>query len=306
MAQRSALGIIPCPLCSVEDIVSNSTSLQVHAFHQAAKLNGRWGYSPFRRRPIGPFHPVGKIALLCVTRSGIIRLLYQSPDHRWAEISAELKTTGHSDRILTHAALVATQGILLTPLPLVRTLLANLRNEGGILIATHSACQKIGLYRVHITWNPAQWDPNQPKQASATHPFPTPSFRIFHSKIEHPSSVFTPNRNQNDNSKEFSPPPSSLYSLTRLDIVPGQSDSTGGSASGPWILAVYSNTVHATGHDPQHQASPSSVIVRWQMETASLTLHPKFDEVISKKNNVQAKVDIQFPISLKPSRFSAI
>jgi mediator of RNA polymerase II transcription subunit 16 len=102
--------------------VSTDTSLQVHAFHQAARLNGRWGYSPFRRRPIGPFHPAGKIGLLCVTRSGVVRLLYQNPDHRWAEISTELKTIGHSDRLLTHAALLATPG---TPfaalLPVVRT-----------------------------------------------------------------------------------------------------------------------------------------------------------------------------------------
>jgi mediator of RNA polymerase II transcription subunit 16 len=157
-------------------------------------------------------------------------------------------------------------------------------------VATHSACQKINLYRVHIAWNPAQWDQNQPKQASPTHPFPTPSFHIFHSKIENSSSIFTPSGGPSDESKEFSPGQSSLYSLTHLDIVPGQSDSTGGSSSGPWILAVYSNPVHATGHDPQQQAFASSVIVRWQVENAPLTLHPKFDEVISKKNNVQAKV----------------
>lgn len=84
---------------------------QVHAFHQAAKLNGRWAYSPFRRRPIGPFHPANKAALVCVTRSGHIKLLYQNPDSRWAEISAELKSTGYSDRLLTHAAMMATQGM---------------------------------------------------------------------------------------------------------------------------------------------------------------------------------------------------
>ena len=84
--------------------------VQVHAFYQAAKVNNRWAYSPFRRRPIGPFHPANKAAVICVTRSGMIKLLYQNPDSRWTEISAELKNTGYSDRLLTHAALVATQG----------------------------------------------------------------------------------------------------------------------------------------------------------------------------------------------------
>lgn len=92
-------------------ILTDGTDLvQVHAFYQAAKVNGRWAYSPFRRRPIGPFHPANKAALLCVTRSGLLRLLYQNPDSKWAEISAELKNTGYSDRLLTHAAVVATQG----------------------------------------------------------------------------------------------------------------------------------------------------------------------------------------------------
>ena len=84
--------------------------VQVHAFYQAAKVNNRWAYSPFRRRPTGPFHPANKAAVICVTRSGMIKLLYQNPDSRWTEVSAELKNTGYSDRLLTHAALVATQG----------------------------------------------------------------------------------------------------------------------------------------------------------------------------------------------------
>lgn len=50
--------------------------------------------------------------MLGVTRSGLLRLLYQNPDHRWADASAELKHTGHSDRLLTHAALVTTPGTL--------------------------------------------------------------------------------------------------------------------------------------------------------------------------------------------------
>lgn len=36
--------------------------------------------------------------------------MYQNPDSKWAELPAELKNTGYSDRLLTHAAMVATQG----------------------------------------------------------------------------------------------------------------------------------------------------------------------------------------------------
>ncbi|KAN0067719.1 Mediator complex, subunit Med16 [Elaphomyces granulatus] len=244
----------------------------IHAFRQAAKHNGRWAYTAFRHRPIGPFHPAGKSAVLGVTRSGLLRLLYQNPDHRWADASAELKHAGHSDRLLTHAALVAT--------------------PGGILIATYSACQKIALYRVYISWNPANWDQNPQKQLPTNHPFPTPTFRLVPNKIETPSSIFPTHRNLAENLDDFPPAPSSPYCLTRLDIIPEQPDSTGGFSAGPWILAVYSVPVHPAG-DSSQSHHPSSVIVRWQLETSPQVLHPKFDDVASKRHNIQPKPKIE-------------
>jgi mediator of RNA polymerase II transcription subunit 16 len=236
--------------------------MKVHAFNGAAKVQGRWAYSPFRRRPIGPFHPAGKPALLCVTRSGIIRLLYQNPDSKWAEISAELKNTSYSDRLLTHAALVATQN--------------------GVLIAAHSACQKIYFYRVQINWNPPQWDPSQLKQA--TNQVPVPSFRFMHSKVEAPCIIPSARENTDD----LAASTNSLYCLTRLDIVLAAHDNSAG-VTNPWIIAVFSAPVHATP-DHSQQQSPCSLIVRWQLESAPQVLHPKFDEVTSKKNNAQVKV----------------
>lgn len=44
-----------------------------------------------------------------MTRAGQIKLIYQNPDSKWAELPAELKNTGYSDRLLTHAAMAATQ-----------------------------------------------------------------------------------------------------------------------------------------------------------------------------------------------------
>ncbi|KAF9889204.1 mediator complex subunit [Aspergillus nanangensis] len=237
----------------------------VHAFNQAAKVQGRWAYSPFRRRPIPPFHPAGKAGLICITRSGIIRFLYQNPDGRWAEISAELKNTSYSDRLLTHAALVAT--------------------PGGILVVTHSACQKICFYRVQINWTPAQWDPSQLKQAPAQ--FPTPSFRFMHSKVEVPCSI-PMNRGASENSEGIAPSTNTLYSLTRLDIVLAAHDNSAGMASNPWIVGIFSIPSHATADHPQQQGPPS-VIVRWQLESAPQLIHQKFDEVSSKKSNTQVK-----------------
>ncbi|KAK4862286.1 hypothetical protein LT330_003424 [Penicillium expansum] len=236
----------------------------VHAFHQAAKVNGRWAYSPFRRRPVGPFHPANKGALICVTRVGQIKLIYQNPDSKWAELPAELKNTGYSDRLLTHASMTATQA--------------------GILLSTYSACQKMCLYRVHIGWNPSQWEPAQGKPPGQ---FPIPTFRLIHCKVDMPSNILNINRGP-DHSDQSLPFLNSVYSLTRLEIMPGQFDSPAGSTPNPWILAVLSKPLHAI-HDYPDQQGPPSVIVRWHLESATQTLHPKFDEVTSKKSNAQAK-----------------
>ncbi|KAI9928807.1 hypothetical protein ASPWEDRAFT_127770 [Aspergillus wentii DTO 134E9] len=242
-----------------------NTQRFVHAFNQATKVNGRWGYSPVGRRPIGPFHPSNKAVLLCVTRSGQIRLIYQNPDGKWAEINTELKNTGYSDRLLTHAALVA--------------------SPAGVFIATHSSCQKICLYRLQVTWNPPNWDPKIP--ASAQSP-PVPSMRFAHCKVETPGNILSTAHSSGENSDQTSSSTNSVYSLTRLEIICAPAVDSQSGSTPPWILAVFSNSLHATNGHPEQQG-PASVIVRWQLESGSQTLHPKFDEVPSKKNNAQVK-----------------
>ncbi|KAJ5714011.1 Mediator complex subunit Med16 [Penicillium malachiteum] len=240
----------------------NIPNRSLQSFHQAAKVNGRWAYSPFRRRPIGPFHPANKNALICVTRAGQIRLLYQNPDSKWTELPAELKNTGYSDRLLSHASIVATQN--------------------GIIVTTYSVCQKVSLYRVNITWNPDKWDNQNPKP-----PFPIPTFRFQHFKIDMPSSSLSVNRGVEEHVQQM-PFPNPIYSLTHLEIMPGQIDSPAGSTASPWILAVFSKPLHATPEYPDQQG-PASVIVRWQLESAPQIFHPKFDEVTAKKSNTQVK-----------------
>lgn len=118
--------------------------------------------------------------------------------------------------------------------------------------------------------------------------FPTPSFHFIHCKVEIPSHILRTIPQSGENSQNSLPPVSPFYSLTRLEIVPGPVDNPSGSTASPWMIAVFSNSLHPTNSSGQQ--TPSSVIVRWQLEVASQTLHPKFDEVPSKKNNPQAKV----------------
>lgn len=160
----------------------------------------------------------------------------------------------------------------------------------GILVATHSLLEKISLYRIDITWTPAHWDQTQPKQASGTLGFPVPAFNITHSKTENPGRIFKTNNHETGNIGDPAPYQNSLYQITSLDIISGQPDHAGGSFSGPWILAIYSSPIQNTPHDVRHQAPPSSIMVRWQLESTTLNLHPVFEELVQKKASAQNKV----------------
>lgn len=139
-------------------------------------------------------------------------------------------------------------------------------------------------------WNPSNWDQTQQRQASGVMPFPVPSIRISHCKTELPGRVFSFNKDQSDDLQNLAPNQSFLYQLTNLDLVSGQFDNTGATTSPPWILAVYSSPFNSAGHDPQQQEPPASVLVRWQLETSTLNLHPVFEESLSKKTNGQQRV----------------
>ncbi|OJD18828.1 hypothetical protein AJ78_01160 [Emergomyces pasteurianus Ep9510] len=242
-------------------------------FHKATRTNDRWNYPAYRRRPLGPLHPVNKPGLVLVTKSGHIKLIYQNPDMRWAEISTELKTVGYLDGLLTHAAMAPAEG-------------------SGISIATHSACGKICFYRVQVKWDPQEWDQTAKPSGTANNAFPTPGFQVLHTKTEIMSTVFHPSAHDVDNIAGFSPANGAIYNLTHLEIITAPQVLPGTqAASGPCILAVASMPAH-NQVDPPPPSRPSSVLARWQLDTMAQALHPSFDDVVSKKtaSNLKSKI----------------
>lgn len=158
------------------------------------------------------------------------------------------------------------------------------------MIATYSESRKICLYRVHIKWDPPQWDPSQMKHPnSGGNSFPTPSLHFVHSKVETPSSILPTQRDpMNGDMNDMGRQNDSIFCLTHLEIITCPTDKPGSSSVVPLIVGVFSVPVHALdGHNPQ---GSSSVIVRWQLETAAQDLHSSFDDVVSKKPKIQLKV----------------
>lgn len=140
-----------------------------------------------------------------------------------------------------------------------------------------------------VTWTPPQWDPAQVKQGTSPS-LPTPGLHVFHRKVEMPCEISTTDRDMGENPDDSSPYSNPIYNLTHLEIIPGPSENTANISAVSWVVAVFSSPIHATPDYPVQQG-PSSVIVRWQLDTVAQTLHSKFDEVPSKKNNdTQTKV----------------
>ncbi len=63
---------------------------------------------------MGPYHPAGpsppKAALVSVTRSGVLRLLFQQPENKWGETHTDLEAVTTSNDLLTHASFCSDRG----------------------------------------------------------------------------------------------------------------------------------------------------------------------------------------------------
>ncbi|KAL9587304.1 MAG: hypothetical protein Q9212_000351 [Teloschistes hypoglaucus] len=106
----------------------------------AAKLqDGQWSFSGYRPKLTGPHNPhvqqptKNKAAFVTVTRTAVLRMLYQGPDGtRWLEFRGELETVSIPSDLLTHVAICADK-------------------DSSLLIATYGS-KSIRTYRVEVDW----------------------------------------------------------------------------------------------------------------------------------------------------------
>ncbi|KAK2742596.1 mediator complex subunit [Myotisia sp. PD_48] len=236
-----------------------SMNRQIPTFSKAVKTSGRWTYVRYLRRPTGPFHPLNKSALICVTRSGNLRLLYQTHDGRWGEITQELRKTRYTEEVLTHAAL--------SPV------------EGGIIALTYSTFNEMRFYRLQIKWEGAQTDQSQRIAVGI------PSIYIHPMQIMTPITVpLQPVHSVGDS--EDSGIVNLPYSLTHLMILPGVLDPSE-QPSPPSALAIFSLPLNNA--DDRLQTEHLSIIVRWEFCSVTPKLHPSFENITSKNKPNQIK-----------------
>ncbi|EEP78562.1 predicted protein [Uncinocarpus reesii 1704] len=145
---------------------------------------------------------------------------------------------------------------------------------GAILIVTYSMQGKLCVYRVQVKWETAPVDPGQQKQPGFSPPH-APVIQIIHVKTETPKTVFTKPIDHNVNFTSMIKP---ISNLTHLEIINVSSDSSSGGSNEPYILAVFSAPI-PTLETQQQPNSASSILVRWDLRSASQSLHDSFDEV---------------------------
>ncbi|KAI1928152.1 Mediator of RNA polymerase II transcription subunit 16 [Ophidiomyces ophidiicola] len=236
-----------------------------HAFQKATKRDNQWVYSRFARKPSGPYHPLNKPALVCVTRSGHARLLYQNQDSKWDERNVELQSVTSSEDILTHAALMPSPG-------------------GTLVIVTYSAQANLSLYKIQIKWDSVPADLTEQRSLGST-AFQVPYIQAIHIKTEAFKLVATDNDAQ---WLEFGYSAiNSIFSLTHLEIVSSPLDDSGEAHTETHILAVFSKSLHSFGVRQPSSGGPLSIFTSHSLEPESQSLHSCFDNTLAESRHNQ-------------------
>ena len=77
-------------------------------FHKPMyKTANGWFFKQIPQRYLGSRSPNQKPALICVTRSGTFRVLFQGQDSRWQEFKSETEIVASPSELITHAAMCA-------------------------------------------------------------------------------------------------------------------------------------------------------------------------------------------------------
>jgi mediator of RNA polymerase II transcription subunit 16 len=77
-------------------------------FWSAKQTGDDWKFQMSHHLSPGPYNPFeGKSALVCLTRSGVLRLLYQQKDGKWLETNTDIEVEGPAIAVessFTHAS----------------------------------------------------------------------------------------------------------------------------------------------------------------------------------------------------------
>ncbi|KAI9840522.1 MAG: mediator complex subunit [Thelocarpon superellum] len=232
---------------------------QFPVYRPAVKADDGYQYLGSSHKTMGPFHPYsvqGRSALICLTRGGAVRLLYQQVDQRWLDVKAELETLGGSIDVISHASFAT-------------------EKENSLLLLVRTVAAQHHLFRVEINWNL----PAAPKPPTQPAPLPVPKvivspIKTLDSSLEDASLV-------SKVSEDVGVPPR----LSHLELIPVTPHAKNSEQTFPTIIAVFSHLPDPDAHD---ESAAFSTILRWELRELAQKLHGSFDQLTSKKNSASA------------------
>ncbi|KAK4128203.1 hypothetical protein N657DRAFT_638626 [Parathielavia appendiculata] len=218
-------------------IINQSEHRYEHQFHQA----------------FGPWHPnPAKSALLCVTTSGSLKLLFTANSQRPEETAIELESVTSSDELITHASLCS--------------------DKNTLLIALATASKQLRIVRVQIQWGVPQVDKQVPPGSVPLRPSLKESHVAVTSWFQHgpgESALDVP-----------------MAQLSHIEMLPSVPAMQAQPMSHALVLTVRSY-IPQDG-SPYHQ-NGQSIIDRWEVvNDQPQALHPAFEQLGSKNGAASA------------------
>jgi mediator of RNA polymerase II transcription subunit 16 len=263
---------------------------------------------------LGPHNPVeAKSALICLSKSGTLRLLYQQRDGRWLETTTEVGDSGAAvESSFTHASFAPDVGeFALRAYPGLEHSSDN-HKESSLLLIAYQVSGSLRLFRIKVNWNlPVDQKDGQLGQ-QATSP---PSLDVSALLEENnccPTSIFAVDQ---DNPSNPALDNQNSYQLTYLELLPNApeygKDIAQGQASIMAIFTILPPRVMLDSSDPSgvmlntstsHQyQQATSIISRWQLRKGVQDKLPScFEQLSVKKMSTTAITPRVCPIHSAP------
>ena len=141
------------------------------------------------------------------------------------------------------------------------------------------------VYRVNIDFQ----QPLDRQKIPPTHVGPMPVLHVQHLKLMNECSPLIEHGDADDyNSNGL------LYSqarLSHLELVPAGPDARRRDTMYPVVLAIFS-MIPDHYQNTQIQEEPLSIISRWELRNAEISLHKSFEQLSSQKSNAVSNADL--------------
>lgn len=217
------------------------------------KEGASYRYDMSQASILGPCHPSpSKSAFVCLTASGLLRVIWPQNTGKWNESHTELESIVSSDDLITHAAICPDK-------------------NNTLLICYATTNKQLRTVRALIEWNQPKAEKILPAQLPIQ-----PTIKTKHLAVTSWAHDVTSDAINSSNME------ASMAQLSHLDFFPPCSDAKG-RISPPTIFAIRSHLPASSTH---YNQDVYSTMDRWEVREKPQSVHPAFEQLSSRRNSV--------------------